>query len=398
MRHQIRNVLACISALLVVSVLSVTAQDLTKQKNKKRQLEKDIELLDKQIAGIKQQSASATSRLEMLRQNISARKELVAESDRLIKSYNDSIKVKDSEINILQNEVDTLVHYYGKMVRNAYKYRDPRVWYLYVFASDNLGQAFRRAGYFRNISAQIRSEADVIRSKQAELETQKGLLDVLKQDALAEKDSRVKELNNLRKDEKEADQLVQQLKNDKKKIESQIAQKRKEVDKLNKEIQKKIAEAQKSKSTPSGAKRDDSQDIKLSGEFANNKGKLPWPASGVVVGKFGKRYHPVFKNLELPSNEGIDIAAEKGAEVKCVFDGQVLDVFVMPTYGQCVLVQHGKTYFTFYCKLCNVAVSKGDSVKTGQTIGVVDQINGSSQMHFEVWKDKVPQNPSNWLR
>jgi septal ring factor EnvC (AmiA/AmiB activator) len=334
----------------------------------------------------------------MLRQNISARKELVAESDRLIKSYNDSIKVKDSEINILQNEVDTLVHYYGKMVRNAYKYRDPRVWYLYVFASDNLGQAFRRAGYFRNISAQIRSEADVIRSKQAELETQKGLLDVLKQDALAEKDSRVKELNNLRKDEKEADQLVQQLKNDKKKIESQIAQKRKEVDKLNKEIQKKIAEAQKSKSTPSGAKRDDSQDIKLSGEFANNKGKLPWPASGVVVGKFGKRYHPVFKNLELPSNEGIDIAAEKGAEVKCVFDGQVLDVFVMPTYGQCVLVQHGKTYFTFYCKLCNVAVSKGDSVKTGQTIGVVDQINGSSQMHFEVWKDKVPQNPSNWLR
>jgi murein DD-endopeptidase MepM/ murein hydrolase activator NlpD len=118
----------------------------------------------------------------------------------------------------------------------------------------------------------------------------------------------------------------------------------------------------------------------------------------VLVGKFGKRHHPVFKNLELPPNEGVDIAADKGTEVKSVFDGKVLDVFVMPTYGQCVLVQHGKTYFTFYCKLGNVSVKKGDAVKTGQVLGFVDEINGTSQLHFEVWKDKVPQNPSNWLR
>ena len=140
------------------------------------------------------------------------------------------------------------------------------------------------------------------------------------------------------------------------------------------------------------------QDVKLSGEFENNKGKLPWPVNGALVGKFGKQYHPVFKNLELPPNEGIDIAVESGAEVKSVYDGQVLDVFVMPTYGQCVLVQHGNTYFTFYCKLGSVAVKKGNKVKTGQKLGVAETTGEASQIHFEIWKDKVPQNPSNWLK
>ena len=104
------------------------------------------------------------------------------------------------------------------------------------------------------------------------------------------------------------------------------------------------------------------------------------------------------KNLELPANEGIDIAVEYGAGVNCVFEGVVLDIFVMPSYGQCVMVQHGATYFTFYCRLDKIEVKKGEKVKTGQKLGNVGVINGTSQLHFEVWKDKTPQNPVTWLR
>lgn len=398
MKFPLRHIIACISAMLVMAALSVSAQDLSKEESRKKQLEKDITLLDKQIAAVKKQSSSATARLELLRENISKRRALVTESERVIKSYSDSIRIKDQAISTLQNEVDTLVCYYEKLVRSAYKHRDPHVWYLYVFASDDLGQAFRRAAYFRNISGQIRSDAEEIRVKKAELESQKVMLAQLKQEAEVLKAGRVKELEELRKDEQEADNLVKQLQKSRRQIEAQITEKKKEVKKLNKEIQRKIEEAQRSKKTSSGVGKDDPQYALLSGEFANNKGKLPWPVNGTLVGRFGRRYHPVFKNLELPSNEGIDIAVENGEEVKCVFEGQVLDVFVMPTYGQCVLVQHGSTYFTFYCKLGSVAVKKGDKVKLGQKLGVADAINGVSQIHFEIWKDKVPQNPSNWLK
>ena len=62
------------------------------------------------------------------------------------------------------------------------------------------------------------------------------------------------------------------------------------------------------------------------------------------------------------------------------------------------MVQHGNAYFTFYCRLDNISVKKGDKVKTGQKLGTVGVVNDLRQMHFEIWKDKTPQNPSNWLR
>ena len=105
----------------------------------------------------------------------------------------------------------------------------------------------------------------------------------------------------------------------------------------------------------------------------------------------------MFKNLELPPNNGIDVAVGKGAEVKSVFKGVVKQVFVMPGYNQCVLIRHGN-YFTFYCKLKTVNVKAGDKVDTGDVIGKVDTINGDTQLHFEVWQNTKPQNPETWLR
>ena len=385
------------AAIFMVAASAVSAQDVSKQRRKKENLEKEITILDRQIKDIKTQSSSAVTKLEMLRKNISNRKSLVEESRSMIEVYSDSILTKGSEIVALQADVDTLLLRYEKLIRVAYKYRNPRVWYLYVFASEDVGQAFRRAGYFKNIASQIREDATIIRTKQSALETQKGILTELKEKEEIVKMSLEEEIKNLRVDEKEADKIVQQLKNDRKKMESQVAKKRKEVQNLNREIQKKIEDAQRAKEK-SSSKKNDGSAVKLSGEFESNKGKLPWPVNGALVAGFGKQYHPVFTNLELPENEGIDIAVEKGEPVKCVFNGEVLDVFVMPTYGQCVLIQHGKTYFTFYCRMGSLAVKAGDKVTTGQKIGVVEVMGGARQLHFEIWKNKIPQNPANWLR
>ena len=138
-------------------------------------------------------------------------------------------------------------------------------------------------------------------------------------------------------------------------------------------------------------------DYKLAESFAANKGKLPWPAEGPVVDKFGQHYHPVFTRLKLPFNNGINIALAKNTEVKAIFDGVVKQIVVMPGYNQCVLVQHGN-YFSFYCKLKSTGVKAGDKIKTGQKIGIVDTINGDTQLHLQIWKGQSPQNPELWLR
>lgn len=386
-----------LSLSLLVFAPGVKAQDTRAQEERKARLEREIAIIDRQLAENASQSSSMLSDLTLIRKKISNRKALVTEADRQVRKYADSIYLTNREITRLQVRIDTLTSHYSRLVMSAYKNRDARVWYMYMFASDNLGQAFRRFGYFRNLSSQMKSEAQRIRDMQDELAVKKERLDRMKKESEAVKTSRQKELDELRKDENKADGVVKRLQKDRKKYQNQLTAKKKEVNALNREIARIIAAAMK---TDDQKKKDQVRaqlDMKLDAEFANNQGKLPWPAEGPVVSRFGKQYHPVYKNLELPPNNGVDIALAKGTSVNAVFDGVVTQVFVMPGYNQCVLVQHGN-YFTLYCKMKGLVVKAGDKVRTGQALGTIDTINGQTQLHFEVWKGKTPQNPEQWLR
>ena len=387
----------CTVVLLFIMAAWAGAQDVSSQKARREKLEREIAIIDNQLAQNATKSSAMLSNLSLIRKKISNRKELVNQSDRTIKTYADRIYLTQKKINRMQARVDTLTSHYSRLVLSAYKNRDARIWYMYMLASEDLGQAFRRYSYFRNLSSQMNDEAKKIREAQDELAAQRDSLAALKRDAETVKKDRVVELNRLKKEEKEAVSVVKKLKNIRKTYLKQLNEKKKEVLALNREIERIVAAAMKSgKSTSKGGKKTEI-DHKLAAEFAKNKGKLPWPADGPVVGRFGKHFHPVYKNLELPPNNGVDIALGKGTQVNAVFGGTVSQVLVMPGYNQCVLVQHGN-YFTFYCKLKSVDVKAGDKVKIGQTIGRVDTINGDTQLHFEVWQGTKPQNPEVWLK
>ncbi len=397
MRGYIRIIYMSV-ALLLFSAGAAFAQDTRKQEERKARLEREIAIIDKQLKENASQSNSMLSDLTLIRKNIANRKALVNEADKKVRQYSDSIYLAQREINRLQVRIDTLTSHYSKLVRSAYKNRDARVWYMYMLASDNLGQAFRRFGYFKNLSNQMKGEAQNIRTMQSDLESKKERLSAMKKEAEALKKERVAELDRLKKDEAKADGVVKRLKNDRKKYQNQLNAKKKEVNALNREIARIIADAV----NPGGGKQKADKtkvpvDMKLDGEFSKNKGKLPWPADGPILSRFGRQYHPVFKNLELPPNNGIDIAVVRGSQIRAVFDGVVNQVITMPGYNKCVLVQHGN-YFTLYCKMGSVSVKTGDKLKTGDVLGTIDTINGQTQLHFEVWKGKDPQNPENWLR
>lgn len=383
-------------SLIWASASGLRAQDTRAQEAKKARLEREIAIIDKQLAENSSKSNAMLSNLTLIRKKISNRKAMVEESDRQIQGISDKIYLKQRQINRLQARVDTLTDHYSRLILSAYKNRDSRLWYMHILASENIGQAFRRYSYFKNLSTQMNKEAKEIRLMQEDLLKEKEELAVMKKDAQAVKAERVSELEKLRKEEAQADNVVRKLKQNRKTYQKQLNAKKKEVTALNKEIERIVAAAMKSPSASKG-KKQEPIDYKLAEEFSKNKGKLPWPADGPVVGRFGKQFHPVFKNLELPPNNGIDVALSKGTDIKAVFKGVVKQVLVMPGYNQCVLIQHGN-YFTFYCKLKSVNVKAGQKVDTKDVIGTVDTINGDTQLHFEVWKGTKPQNPESWLR
>ena len=388
-----------ITVILFLSMLcGLSAQNVTSQKDRKARLEREIAIIDKQLSANATKSSAMLSNLSLVRKKISNRKGLVKESDKEIRLYNDQIYMKQRSINRLQEKVDTLSAHYSRLVMGAYKNRDPRRWYMYILASENLGQAFRRMAYFKNLATQMNLEAVKLKEAQAELEAQRQELIALKKEAQGVKKQRVEELNKLSKEEKQASSIVANLQKDKKKYQKQLAAKKKQVEALNREIERLVTSAMKcGKATSSGSKNKMVVDTKLDAEFAKNKGKLTWPADGPIVDRFGEKYHPVYKSVKLPSNNGVDIALSHGTKVCAVFDGVVRQIVVMPGYNKCVLVQHG-SHFTFYCKMGNVAVKAGDKVSMGESLGTVDTINGQTLLHFQVWQNNKPQNPEYWLK
>ena len=205
----------------------------------------------------------------------------------------------------------------------------------------------------------------------------------------------IRTLQKLKDEEKSVDAVVRQLNKDKKKYQAQLASKKKQVEALNKELARAVASAMKGSSGKTS--KTDPEAVRLSSEFAKNKGKLPWPAAGPFVDHFGERYHPVYKNLKLPPKNGIEIALDPDTEVRAVFEGVVKQIMVQPGYNMCVIVQHGN-YFSFYCRLKSTSVKAGDKVSTGQRIGIVDTMNSQTRLHLEIWQGSKPQNPMQWLR
>lgn len=377
------------------------SQNTRTQEARRARLQKEIAILDEQIRANSAKSANAMSRLTLISGKVDSRKRLIEESDREISEYSDSIARKEREISVIKARLDTLSAHYARLVRGAYINRSPKVWYMYILASDNIGQAFRRYGYLRDLSRQMNVQASKIIDIREELEKESAKLTAMKRGAEAVRAQRVSEMNKLKAEEDEARSLVSQLKKNKRKYQSDLSRKQREVEALNREIERIIRSATegtgKSGKGSSQTVTRKPIDYTLAKKFEANKGKLPWPADGPVVDHFGQRFHPVYTNLKLPFNNGVTIALPAGTEIKAVFDGVVKQIVVMPGYNKCILVQHGN-YFSFYCKLRTVSVKAGDKVKTGQVVGTVDTIGGETQLHFQIWSGRTPQNPETWLR
>ncbi len=388
-------------AVMLFSVLAFSAvtyaQDTKSQETKKARLEKEIAIINRQLKENAAKSNTALSDLTLVRKKISNRRSLIEESDREIRTLSLGIDAKQKEISAMQARLDTMSYYYARLVRNAYKNRDAKVWYMFIFASDDIGQAFRRAGYLKSLSYRMNVQAERIMEAKSSLEEEKAALESLKSKAQAVRARRQMEVNSLQSEEKQANSLVGRLRQDKRKYERELAAKKKQVEALNREIERIIREATRSSSSGKDTAAKTKIDYTLDAEFAGNKGKLPWPAEGPVVEKFGRHAHPVYSNVQMPFNNGISIALSAGEQVRAVFDGTVKQIVIMPGYNKCVLVQHGN-YFSFYCKLGDVSVKQGDKVKTGQIIGTVDSSGEDTQLHFQIWKGTSPQNPELWLR
>lgn len=384
-------------ALTLLSVLFIpfclSAQDVTAQSEAKRAIEEEIQFINNQLKSLTSKQKASTQQLSMIQRKVSARRSMLKKIDAQILETENKRVAKQKEINRLQKELDTLEVYYNKLILNTYKNRNTKVWFLYVLASEDIGQGYRRLTYLKNLAAEVNRQGEKIKEKQHLLEQEREELARIQEEARRTRAEREQEYNSLVKEEAASKKALKNLSKSEKQYRTELAAKKKEVDRLNREIASILNQ------TVSKQKQDNTKiDYELAGQFEQNKGKLPWPVrQGTITEFFGQHNHPVYKNLKLPDNNGVTFTTTKNAEVFCIFDGEVRQILVMPGYNQCVLVQHG-TYFTFYCRLSKVNVKSGQKIQRGDIIGTLEgDGTNSSSLHFQIWNGTSKQNPEVWL-
>ena len=191
---------------------------------------------------------------------------------------------------------------------------------------------------------------------------------------------------------------VAELSSTEKNLKSKANAARKKIEQAQKKINALIAAETKKKSGRTQAQID--ADVILSGQFGQNKGKMPYPVrGGVIIDHFGRQNHHLYSNMII-DNGGVNIGGKAGDPVKCVFDGEVRTILSLTNLGQntAVLVRHGD-YFTVYQNIVNVSVKVGDKVSINQTIGTLPTTTNQDDhyLHFEVWQNNQKLNPEHWL-
>jgi len=210
-------------------------------------------------------------------------------------------------------------------------------------------------------------------------------------------------VKNLASTEKKLKQRIQDKQSQAAKLDRLIADAiRKEVEAARAAAKKRAAStisanAKKADVSTSAALTMTPEALKLSNDFANNRGKLPWPVEqGFISSSYGRHAHPVWKEVVV-NNSGVDITSAKDAKVRSIFNGRVTKVLLIVN-KYAVIVQHGE-YFTVYSNLKEVSVKTDDFVTTKQVIGKVqtDEDDGKAEVHLEVWKGSNKMDPEQWI-
>lgn len=398
--------------------LSSFSQTKKELKKEKVELEKEINYTTELLNKTKSNKNKSLNYLKVLESQIKSKDRLlialnieISLINKQINKTTTTILEVEKSINNQERSLQSLKSEYAKMIYAAFKKKGKRNNLIFIISSEDFTQAYKRMIYLRQYSEFRKNQAFKIIKDQEELKRKKEKLANEKEKLIKESasknhlvSSKTLELKSINSTKKERKKLVEKLGKSEKLFKKQLQDQQKKAkeldDKLRKIIEEEIRktrEAAKNKNTD-GSFSLTPEAMALSTEFASNKGKLPWPLEkGIIVASYGKQKHPMFSGVET-FNNGIDIATEKSAVVRVIFDGTVSRIFFIKGEGKAVLVNHGE-YFSVYSGMKEVFVKAGDKLFSKEKIGIVrtEEKDNKTELHFEIWKAYDKHDPAKWL-
>ena len=399
------------------------AQSSSVLRRQKEALTREIESLNRSLNQTANNKNLSLKEIRALNAQIRLREKKINVINSEVKLLDNQISDNTNTVRSLQSQLNKLKKEYAAMVLFAFRNQSAYSKLMFIFASENFNQSYKRLKYLQQFSEYRKKQARYIEGTQKDLNVKIVELDRNKQEKSSLLSDQQKEKKTLGIQKNSKSKVLSSLTTQEKKLKQELTQKQKESARLNRAIQNAInreieearkraeaeAKAELAKAKAENRAAPDARPVasgssilsatpesaKLSSDFLGSRGNLPWPVSnGMVIEDFGN--HTIGRNVTVENN-GVDIKTAPGSQVRAIFAGEVAAVQnISGSYA--VLIRHGE-YFTVYSNLKSVSVSRGQKVTLKQSIGVVitDPVDGTTEVHFEVRKGATPLNPASWL-
>ena len=400
----IKNIIL-VFLLFVLSSQVVFSQSRKALEKKRKQTQREIAYTNKLLKQNKNKSKKSFNQLLILNNKIDSRRSLISTINEEIKLVNDKITENQEIIESLSSDLELLKKEYAKMIYYSYKMRNPYDKMIFVLASQDFNQAYKRLKYLQQYTEYRQKQAKAILSVATIMETKILALEEIKDEKISLLREQKTETVALSVEKSEQNKILGTLKTQENDLLQKLREQEQAAIKLRRKIEAIIAEEarkaranNKATSTKTGYALTPEEKI-ISDSFGANKGRLPWPTQrGIITGKYGKHEHPVLKGI-IVMNNGVDISTQEGAKARSVFKGKVTRIIKLSGVNNAVMIRHGD-YFTVYTNLKSVYVTVGQTIEAKTEIGLIytDKEDGNKTiLQLQIWKGTAKQNPAYWL-
>jgi septal ring factor EnvC (AmiA/AmiB activator) len=408
------------------------AQTSAELQRQRERLDREIKQLSESLKNTSSDKTLTLRQVNALTAQLRLRSQKIETINREIRLINGQIQENTKSIKELEGQLAQLRKDYEQMVLFAYRNRNAYNKMMFIFASRDFNQAFKRVKYLQQLNESRKVKAGEIAETQKQIQEKLEALQASREEQAMLLKEQQAERAEIAKEQGEESRVLKALTQQETQFKQEISKRQQELKRLTAAIdlaikreleeQRRIeeearkaalkAEAERTGKTveevtaaatvTTPAKKTDAELLaatpeaaKLSADFADNKGKLPWPVkNGIVTLGYGKHTAGINVNQDV---EGIRIQTHQDMPVTAVFDGEVSVVIPMQGLGYVVLVKHGK-YFTLYGNMRSLRVKKGDKVKVGQQLGTaITDSEGLTEVYFEVIETTTRMNPELWL-
>jgi murein hydrolase activator len=375
-------------------------QQINELKEKKKQIEKEIESINELISKTDKESKNSISNVKLTKRKIELKNSLIKQIDNESEQLKYQISSRKRKIDSLYCQIDIIKNDYRKLIIYTQKTKSKNNLLLLLLSSKDFNQAYKRIKFYQQIfkfKTQIvdrfNSTIITIRDENSKLTDNINLLS-------KRQNEKIGELQNLKIDEKIFVQKVKILSNKRKELLGELEEQKRVTKKINSEIERLIEEEARKEAEISRNKNknNDNTKILLSNNFKDNIGKFKLPVNnGIITGNYGESFHPVLKEIKVKNN-GVDITLPKKSDVFSIYKGEVKKIFKLPGSSLAIIIRHGR-YLSVYSNLSTINVNVGQNVNSYQKIGEINLQKGEETaiLHFELWNETKTEDPAKWF-